>query len=85
MDTSTRQWIGRANEQVRQFLCGLHGHDALLHFERGRLSLLCSSCGHESPGWDLKAAHLRADAATSATRVNRRWPVSPRADARGLA
>jgi hypothetical protein len=40
--------------QVRQFICGLHGHDSLLHFEKGRLSLLCSSCGYETPGWDVK-------------------------------
>jgi hypothetical protein len=40
--------------RVRQFLCGLHGHDALLHFEHGRMSLQCTSCGYETPGWDLK-------------------------------
>ena len=44
--------IARTTEQVRQFFCGLHGHDALLHFDHGRLSLLCTSCGYESPGWD---------------------------------
>jgi hypothetical protein len=52
--------MARTAEQVRQFICGLHGHDALLHFEQGRVSLLCTSCGHESPGWDTKrepAAH----------------------------
>lgn len=43
-------------DKVRQFLCGLHGHDALLHFERGRMSLQCTSCGYETPGWDLRAA-----------------------------
>jgi len=41
---------------VRQFLCGLHGHDALLHFETGRLSMRCTSCGYETPGWDLKSS-----------------------------
>ena len=41
-------------DKVRQFLCGLHGHDALLHFERGRMSLQCTSCGYETPGWDLR-------------------------------
>ena len=54
--------IGRAAEHVRQFLCGLHGHDALLHFEQGRISLQCTSCGYETPGWDVKVkgvpAHL---------------------------
>jgi hypothetical protein len=48
--------ITRAFEQVRQFTCGLHGHDALLHFETGRLSMRCTSCGYETPGWDLKTA-----------------------------
>ena len=46
----------RVGGQVRQFICGLYGHDSLLHFEKGRLSLLCSSCGYETPGWDVKNA-----------------------------
>lgn len=51
--------LTRVGGQVRQFICGLHGHDSLLHFEQGRLSLLCSSCGHETPGWDVKSAPVR--------------------------
>jgi hypothetical protein len=31
--------------RLHQFVCGLHGHDSLLHFERGRMSLKCVSCG----------------------------------------
>ena len=46
---------------VRQFMCGLHGHDALLHFEQSRVSLQCTSCGYESPGWDLKGAPERSE------------------------
>ena len=42
-------------QRLRQLFCALHGHDALLHFEKGRLSLLCHSCGYETPGWDLRA------------------------------
>jgi hypothetical protein len=42
------------SDKVRQFLCGLHGHDAILHFEHGRMSLQCTSCGYETPGWDLR-------------------------------
>jgi len=48
--------LSKAAQQLRQFMCGLHGHDSLKHFEQGRISLLCSSCGHETPGWDLKKA-----------------------------
>jgi hypothetical protein len=39
---------------MRQFVCGLHGHDELLQFGDGRLSLKCASCGHDSPGWEIK-------------------------------
>ena len=62
--------IDRTMRQMRQFICGLHGHDALLHFEQGRLSLQCTSCGYETPGWDLKASLTRNEV-PSANRVLR--------------
>jgi hypothetical protein len=39
--------------QLRQMFCGFGGHDTLMHFEEERMSLLCVSCGHETPGWEL--------------------------------
>jgi hypothetical protein len=48
--------LARAAERVKQFACGLHGHDPLLHFDHGRMSLKCASCGYESPGWEIKEA-----------------------------
>ena len=66
--------ITRAFEHVRQFTCGLHGHDALLHFETGRLSMRCTSCGYETPGWDLKTASVKAEAVQTKARVMR-WPL----------
>jgi hypothetical protein len=64
--------ITRAAGQLRQFLCGLHGHDALLHFEQGRMSLQCTSCGHETPGWDLRARNrTQPTAVIEAPRVAR--------------
>lgn len=47
---------------MRQFLCGLHGHDALLHFEQGRISLQCTSCGYQTPGWEVKGVPPRTSA-----------------------
>ena len=41
-------------DKVRQFFCGLHGHDTLRHFAKGRISLQCVTCGYETPGWDLR-------------------------------
>lgn len=55
--------------RLGQWICGLHGHDSLLHFERGRVSLLCTSCGHETPGWDVKGTLPEATAGR---------PVAPR-------
>jgi hypothetical protein len=57
--------------QLRRFICGLHGHDSLLHFGDGRVSLLCSSCGHETPGWDVKGAPARSQASRPERRVMR--------------
>jgi hypothetical protein len=44
---------GRVMDWMRQTFCGIHGHDTMLHFEQGRMSLRCVSCGHETPGWSL--------------------------------
>jgi hypothetical protein len=62
--------VSRMTRQLRQFVCGLHGHDALLHFETGRLSLQCTSCGYETPGWNLKEAALTREVGAE-TRVLR--------------
>ena len=49
--------------KIHQGLCGLHGHDALLHFDQGHISLLCTSCGHQSPGWEFGGAAARRTSA----------------------
>jgi hypothetical protein len=46
-------FVGQAMLKVRQSLCGLHGHDSLLHFGQDRMFLRCTSCGHETPGWEI--------------------------------
>jgi hypothetical protein len=53
MVTHAEDLAGRVIDRVRQMLCGLHGHDSLLQFERDRMFLRCVSCGHETPGWEL--------------------------------
>ena len=48
------EWFGeRVLDRVREAFCGLHGHDSVLQFQQDRMFLKCSSCGHESPGWEL--------------------------------
>ena len=36
-----------------QLLCGLRGHDSVLHFEGNRVMMRCTSCGHDTPGWEI--------------------------------
>lgn len=40
-------WLGRV-------FCRLKGHDYVLHFETHKVTMRCTNCGHDSPGWDLK-------------------------------
>ena len=46
----------RVMDRLHQMVCGLHGHDTMLQFEQDRMFLRCQSCGHETPGWDLRPA-----------------------------
>jgi hypothetical protein len=34
-------------------MCSLHGHDSVLQYEGSRMFLQCTSCGSETPGWDV--------------------------------
>ena len=56
MESHTGDVGGRVMDRVRQMLCGLHGHDTLLQFQRDRMFLRCASCGHETPGWEVSDA-----------------------------
>jgi hypothetical protein len=57
-DATTRAYedegiLARAMEYVSQTWCGLHGHDSVLHFEDKKILLRCTSCGYDSPGWEV--------------------------------
>jgi hypothetical protein len=41
--------------RIGQFICGLSGHDRVRKYEQNRVALVCASCGHVSPGWELTA------------------------------
>ena len=50
---ATASVMKRAMTRFGQFMCGLRGHDAVLHFEGKRVMMRCTSCGHDSPGWEV--------------------------------
>ena len=45
--------VARAIGRIGQLLCGLRGHDSVLHFEANRVMMRCTSCGHDTPGWEI--------------------------------
>ena len=45
--------VARAFGRVTALICGLRGHDAILHFEGRRVMMRCTSCGHDTPGWEI--------------------------------
>jgi hypothetical protein len=59
--------------RINRFICGLSGHTPLLHFENGRMTLQCDSCGYETPGWDLRPTpRVEEEAGPEAMLVSRR-------------
>ena len=38
---------------IRQAICGLTGHEYLIHGNTRRMFLRCLFCAHETRGWDL--------------------------------
>jgi hypothetical protein len=45
--------LNRFAMRVGQWLCAVRGHDSVLHFEGNRVMMRCTSCGHDSPGWEI--------------------------------
>ena len=43
----------RLASRLSQAICGLTGHDAVLHFEGKRVMMRCTSCGHHTPGIEV--------------------------------
>jgi len=84
------RFFGRIANRAQQVMCGLQGHDALLHFGEGHISLLCTSCGHETPGWNVEGSPLARRStitmtARPATRVTSRVVRMPAAPERRVA
>lgn len=51
-DTATSV-VARTLGRLGQLVCGLRGHDSVLHFEGNRVNMRCTSCGHDTPGWEI--------------------------------
>ena len=56
------QFLQRASKRAGQLRCGITGHTVLLRYAPTRLSLQCTACGYESPGWELEPGIAGASA-----------------------
>jgi hypothetical protein len=63
----SRRWWHRVREWLLVTICGLRGHDFLVHFEPKRMCLECSACRYQTPGWQLAGAR-RVDMSTGVPR-----------------
>jgi hypothetical protein len=45
--------VARVMTRLGQLFCGMTGHDAVLHVEGNRVMMRCTSCGHDTPGWEI--------------------------------
>ena len=45
--------LTRLVSRFGQLMCGLRGHDSVLHFEGSRVMMRCTSCGYDTPGWEI--------------------------------
>lgn len=45
--------LTRAMGRLGQMLCAFRGHDSVLHFEGKRVMMRCTSCGYDTPGWEI--------------------------------
>jgi hypothetical protein len=57
--------LGAVSKRVRRAICGLLGHDTLLHFDEHRLWLQCVTCGYQTTGWTIGDIPSRAEVTTS--------------------
>jgi NAD-dependent SIR2 family protein deacetylase len=58
VDTTTGV-MSRVASRLSQTLCGLGGHDAVMHFQGNRVMMRCTSCGHDTPGWEVSGRRPR--------------------------
>jgi hypothetical protein len=52
-DKTTESVVARTLGRLGQLFCGLRGHDSILHFASNRVNMRCTSCGYETPGWEI--------------------------------
>ena len=50
---ATGDLVSRTMTRLGQLICGMRGHESVVHFEGKRVMMRCTSCGHDTPGWEV--------------------------------
>jgi hypothetical protein len=58
-EDSGTAFIARTVTRLGQLLCGVRGHDPLMHREGKRLMMRCTSCGYDTPGVEISEREPR--------------------------
>lgn len=70
-----RQVLTGWRQQLRYWLCGMHGHERHIHGADGYLSLRCVFCGYTERGWEMGPPRLARR--LEGVPGRHRLPVSP--------
>jgi hypothetical protein len=68
--------VARTATRLGQWLCGLRGHETMMHREGKRMMMRCSSCGYDTPGFEISEREPRRRFEGDARRL--RLTASPR-------
>jgi len=49
----TSDVLARTATRFARVMCGMRGHDEVRHYEGRRVMMRCTSCGHDTPGWEI--------------------------------
>ena len=77
-DTTNGALVARAMTRFGQIVCGIRGHETVMHFEGKRVMMRCTSCGHDTPGWEISERSPRRRFDGDARRHVLARPAAPR-------
>ena len=77
-DTTNGALVARAFTRFGQLMCGIRGHETVMHFEGKRVMMRCTSCGHDTPGWEISERSPRRRFEGDARRHVLARPAAPR-------
>jgi hypothetical protein len=75
-DGSGTAFMARTVTRLGQLLCGLRGHDTVMHREGKKIMMRCTSCGYDTPGVEISEREPRRRFEGDARR--HRMTTSPR-------